>query len=201
LLDEQGGAGVVGGKVLNADGSFEPACMRAIPTPLSALIRLSGLSRFLPSLRTRYPYNLTYDDTDDPRSVEAVSGSFCMFSKETGQAVPFDERFFLYGEDLDFCLRVSKTGAPVRFLPTATVMHRKGVSMRQRPIASTYHFYNSMLLFHKKHYAAGCSTFFNLVVFIGVWALALPKIIVQLTKGLVRPATASHGAWRRRGLR
>jgi hypothetical protein len=86
----------------------------------------------------------------------------------------------LFGEDVDFCLRAKEAGHPIWFVPAATVVHRKGVSMRRRPLGSVFHFYNSMLRFHKKHYGAKHSLAFNIMVFIGVWALALPRIVGRL---------------------
>ena len=109
-----------------------------------------------------------------------------MFSKKVGKEIGFDERFFLFGEDLDFCLRAAEAGHAVWFVPSASVVHRKGVSMRQRPVASVYHFYNSMLQFHKKHFAPCHSIAFNFVVFIGVWAVAFPKIVARLVLSQAR---------------
>ena len=180
FLDQRGGDCVVGGKVINPDGSLERACMRAIPTPWSAFLRLSGISLLFPNSRHLSRYNLPESKNDKPREVGAVSGSFCMFSREVGEEIGFDERFFLFGEDLDFCLRASQAGHPVWFVPSASVVHRKGVSVRRRPVASVFHFYNSMLQFHKKHFGPSHSIAFNFMVFIGVWAVAFPRIVARL---------------------
>lgn len=180
FLDQRGGGCVVGGKVVNPDGTLERACIRAIPTPWSAFLRLSGISLLFPNSRHLSQYNLPDCGDDGPREVGAVSGSFCMFSRDVAEEIGFDERFFLFGEDLDFCLRAAEAGHPVWFVPSASVVHRKGVSMRRRPVASVFHFYNSMLQFHKKHFGPERSIAFNIMVFIGVWTLALLRIVALL---------------------
>lgn len=180
FLEQHGKNAIVGGAVINPDGTLERACMRTIPTPWSAFLRLSGISLLSPNSRRLSLYNLPQCKADKPQEVGAVSGSFCMFKRQVGERVGFDEGFFLFGEDIDFCLRAKDVGCPVWFVPSASVVHLKGVSMRRRPLASVFHFYNSMLRFHKKHYGAGHSFVFNIMVFIGVWALALPKIVGRL---------------------
>jgi len=186
FLDLQGGNCVVGGKVINPDGTLERACMRAMPTPWSAFLRLSGISLLFPNSRLLSRYNLPESKNDKPRKVGAVSGSFCIFSRKVGEEIGFDERFFLFGEDLDFCLRAAEAGRPVWFVPSASVVHRKGVSMRTRPVASIFHFHNSMLQFHNKHFGPSHSIAFNSMVFIGVWALAFPKVVARLVVSSAR---------------
>ncbi len=186
FLEQRGGNGVVGGKVLNPDGTLERACVRAIPTPWSAFLRLSGISLLFPNSRRLSRYNLPQCNDEGPRKVGAVSGSFCMFSRKVGEEIGFDERFFLFGEDLDFCLRAAEAGHPVWFVPAASVVHRKGVSMRRRPVASVFHFHNSMFQFYMKHLSCRHSLAFGIMVFIGVWALAFPKMIARLAVFPVR---------------
>ncbi|RLC47689.1 MAG: hypothetical protein DRH70_02775 [Candidatus Coatesbacteria bacterium] len=180
FIERHGRRGIVGGKVVNPDGSLEKACRRAIPTPTAALLRLTGISLLFPNSRRLPLYNLPDSTNDRAHKVGAVSGSFCMFPRELAKRVPFDEQFFLFGEDLDFCLRASKLGESVWFVPFASVIHQKGVSMRRRPIFSLLCFYDSMLKFYKKHFASRHSLAFNFVVFIAIWALAFPKMIFRL---------------------
>ncbi|MBN2209742.1 MAG: glycosyltransferase family 2 protein [Candidatus Coatesbacteria bacterium] len=177
FIEQQEGKGVLGGRVLNLDGSPERACARSVPTPKAAFLRLTGLSLLFPKSKRISQYNLPDVQGSEPRRVRSVSGSFCFFTKEAGIRIGFDERFFLFGEDIDFCLRAEAAGEPVWFIPSATVTHHKGACTESRPIASLLHFYDSMLLFHKKHFAAQHSIPFNLVVFAGVCLLATPKLL------------------------
>ena len=173
--------GILGAKVLNEDGSLQPACRRSIPTMRSAFFRFAGLSRLFPRSPTFAAYNLTYADEDETVDVGAVSGAFLMFPRrlieETG---PLDEQFFVYGEDLDFCLRAAKVGKRVVYWPQLVIEHLKGQSTKSRRYASLYHFYNAMWLFYRKHYYPQRSLWENSATYIGIWVLGLSRLLVSL---------------------
>ena len=63
-----------------------------------------------------------------------------------------DERFFMYGEDLDWCLRARQAGWTVRYEPSIVVEHQHGAASRQRALRTNYHFFRAMDLFYRKHY-------------------------------------------------
>src|SRR2546423_373176 len=63
-----------------------------------------------------------------------------------------DERFFMYGEDLDWCLRARDAGWTVRYEPTVVVQHQHGAASRKRALRTTFHFFRAMDLFYRKHY-------------------------------------------------
>ena len=63
----------------------------------------------------------------------------------------FDEDFFLYFEDIDFCLRLTEAGYSVQYDPCATVLHHRGASMAQEPERSRQAYRRSQLLFWNKH--------------------------------------------------
>ena len=77
-LDDHPGVGMIGPKIINADGSLQLACKRSFPTASVALPKLLGLSRLFPNSRWAGKYNLTYLDPDAVHAVDAISGS-CMF--------------------------------------------------------------------------------------------------------------------------
>jgi len=109
---------MVGPKVLNPDGSLQLACRRSIPRPWVAFYRLTGLSGVFPKHRRFAQYNLTYLDENETAQVEAVSGSCMMVRKDALDKVGLlDEKFFMYGEDLDWCFRFHKKGWKVYYYP------------------------------------------------------------------------------------
>ncbi|HSQ40715.1 MAG TPA: glycosyltransferase family 2 protein, partial [Fibrobacteraceae bacterium] len=104
-------AGIVGCKILNGDGTLQWACRRSFPSPMSAIYKTLGLATLFPKSRRLGAYNLSYLDPDMETEVDAVSGSFFCVRKDIYEQVHgFDEDFFLYGEDLDICLRVQQAG-------------------------------------------------------------------------------------------
>jgi len=146
-------AGIIGPKLLKPDGSMHLACRRSFPTPSVAFYRISGLSRLFPKSPHFGRYNLTYVDPDRAIEVDSVCGA-CMLVRRTviDRVGLLDERFFMYGEDLDWCLRTRQLGWTVRYEPAIVVQHQHGASSRKRALRTTYHFFRAMDLFYRKHY-------------------------------------------------
>jgi len=106
-INKNSNVGMVGPKILNADGTLQLACKRSFPTIKVALPKLLGLDRVFPKSRWAGKYNLTYLDPEKIHKVDAISGS-CMVikSKIFKEINGFDEKFFMFGEDLDLCKRM-----------------------------------------------------------------------------------------------
>lgn len=174
FMDEYPDTGVSGCRVLNEDGSLQLACRRSVPTPKVAFYRLTGLSRLFPNSKTMARYNLTYLDPNAPHEVDAVSGAFLVIRKKVVDAIGMlDENFFIYGEDMDWCIRARKAGWKVMYYPHAQIVHYKGVGCKTNNLKTTYEFYRAMVLFHRKHFAQECSALTNLVIYIGIVLTAL----------------------------
>lgn len=155
FLDANPEVGVVGARVNNPDGTLQRACRRAVPTPMVSLFRLGGLGRLFPGHPAARAYNLEDADPDRTLDVDAVSGSFLMVRREAMErAGGMDERYFLYAEDIDFCMAVKGAGYRVVYYPEAVVVHHKGASSRQARRAANREFHRAMVLFHDKHFAA-----------------------------------------------
>ena len=79
-----------------------------------------------------------------------------------------DERFFMYGEDLDLCLRFRGAGWQVVYFPEVRILHHKGASTRKSTDEMIREFYRSMDLFHQKHFAASSPRLVNVGVRLAV---------------------------------
>jgi len=146
-------AGMVGPKLLRPDGSMHLACRRSFPTPTVALYRMLGLSRIFPHNPRFGRYNLTYVDPDLPIEVDSVCGACVLIRRSVIERVGLlDERFFMYGEDLDWCLRTRQAGWTVRYEPSIVVQHQHGAASRKRALRTNFHFFRAMDLFYRKHY-------------------------------------------------
>lgn len=161
--------GIAGCKVLNRDGTLQLACRRSIPTPRVAFFRLAGLSRLFPKSRVMAEYNMTYADPEQTHEVDAVSGAFLMIRKKVVEQIGLlDERFFMYGEELDWCLRAKRAGWAVMYHPDAQIVHYKGESTKYNSRKAAIEFYRAMYLFHKKHFAQGYSPLMNGLIYTGI---------------------------------
>lgn len=155
FIESHPAVGAVGPKVVRPNGRLDLASRRSFPDPLVAFFRISGLSRLRPRDPRVARYNLTYLDPDTPGEMDAGTGA-CLLLRRAAldQVGPLDERFFMYGEDLDLCLRLKRAGWQVWYWPKAVVLHVKGVSSRQHSFRMTVEFHRAMQRFYRKHYAA-----------------------------------------------
>ncbi len=161
--------GIAGCKVLNADRTLQLACRRSIPTPKVAFFRMTGLSRLFPKNPSLAKYNLTYCDPEETHEVDAVSGAFLMIRRQVVERIgPLDERFFMYGEEIDWCLRAKRAGWTVMYHPQAEIIHYKGESTKYNSRKAALEFYRAMYLFHKKHFAKDYSPVTNFFIYTGI---------------------------------
>lgn len=162
---------VAGPKLLRADGSMHLACRRSFPTPTVALYRMVGLSRLFPSSRRFGRYNLTFLDPDRPCDVDAVCGACMLVRRAALERVGLlDERFFMYAEDIDWCLRMKQAGWRVRYEPEIQVHHLHGAASRQRVLRTNVHFFRAMDLFYRKHYWHSYNPLVTGAVLLGIYA-------------------------------
>jgi GT2 family glycosyltransferase len=153
FIEHNAQAGVAGPRLVRRDGSLDRACRRSFPTPEVAAYRLSGLSRLFPGSQRFGRYNMTYLPPDVTAEVDSVVGAFMLIRQEAlAQVGLLDEQFFMYAEDLDLCKRIKEQGWQVWYNAAVTVLHYKGQSSRQRSAFANAKFYETMRLFHDKHY-------------------------------------------------
>jgi hypothetical protein len=178
FFDENPDVGLAGCKVLNSDGTFQLACRRSLPTPWVAFTKIFGLSSLFPHSRLFGKYNLTYLSTDETYEVDAVSGSFMFLRREVYEKVGgLDETFFMYGEDLDWCDRISRAGYKVYYVHSTKIIHFKGESTRRSSIDEIRTFYQAMQLFVEKHFSS--SLFVEVFLTVGI---VLRAALAMLTK-------------------
>lgn len=164
-------AGAATCKIINPDGSFAIDCRHSIPTPAIALWKVLGLSKIFPRSKTFARYNLTYLDPDGTYPVPAISGSFMMVKKAVLDVVGFfDERFFMYCEDIDLCQRINQGGGKIYYVPSTQIIHYKGESTKKNNIDYVITFNKALYQFFEKHYAGKTLFLFRWIIVLGIVA-------------------------------
>lgn len=167
-LDQNPDVAVVGPKLVMLDGRLDLACRRSFPTPTTSIYRMTGLSRIFPTSRRFGRYNMTYLDEDVTADVDSVVGAFMMVrTLAIDQVGLMDERFWMYGEDLDWAKRIKDAGWRVVYNPEVTVLHVKRASSRQNSRANV-EFYRAMLIFYYKHYYSQTPWPLHWIIIMGV---------------------------------
>jgi GT2 family glycosyltransferase len=126
--------GLISPRLELADGTMDLACRRSIPTLWDGFCRASGLAGAFPKVALFAGYNLTHLPIDGTHDVGAINGAFMLAPRRVLQGVApdgavFDERFFMYGDDLDLCLRVARAGWRIVYDGRVRITHLKGVSV------------------------------------------------------------------------
>ena len=159
-------AGAVGGMLLNPDGTPQRTGMRR-PTLLAAAMISLGLHRLFPGNPVTAGYFNVKRDFSVPEEVESINAAAIMVKKEVlGKAGYLDEGFFLFCEDVDWCIRMHEAGLKLYFLPDAKITHYRGASTGGRRMVLIYH--KSLLRFYRKHYAPRNNFLINSAAYLGI---------------------------------
>lgn len=144
--------GVLGAKIMNDDGSIQRSVQR-FPTLASQALVLLKLHAIQPSFAALKKYNASDFDYAHDEDVDQVKGAFFAVPRSVIQRVGmFDERFFVWFEEVDFCKRVCAQGLKVRFTPSIAVRHTGGASFHQLSSFRQQRLFNkSMLTYFAKH--------------------------------------------------
>lgn len=152
FLDGHSEAGVLGVRMLHPDGTFALESRRGLPTPFAAGCKLFGLTKAFPKSKLFGQYYMQYLDEHAVCPIQVVSGAYMMARRATLlEAEGFDDRFFMYGEDIDLSYRITKMGLQNYYLPTP-ILHYKGESTEKSSFRYVHVFYDAMLIFFNKHF-------------------------------------------------
>src|SRR3989338_4996622 len=116
------------------NGQLDRDCRLHFPTPWRAFCHFSGLSKIFRGSKIFDQYYYGYLNDQKVHEVDACVGAF-MFTRADGvKKVPyFDQDFFFYGEDLDWCWRFKEKGYQIIFTPTTKILHHKGAASGMKP--------------------------------------------------------------------
>jgi N-acetylglucosaminyl-diphospho-decaprenol L-rhamnosyltransferase len=175
------GAGALGTRMLNSDGSVARESRRGIPAPMTAFYKMSGLCRLFPTHRKLGRYYMGWLSWDEPARIEIISGAYCLLRRQALEEVGLlDEDFFMYGEDIDLSFRLLKAGWENWYLPDA-ILHYKGESTQKSSFRYVHVFYEAMLIFFRKHYSH-LSVLITLPVSLAIYAKATLSLLSTTMK-------------------
>lgn len=139
--------GVAGAQLLNADGSRQNSIAN-FPTLATELLNKSLLRRLFPR---RFPGK--EQTFTEPVEVESVIGAFMLIRKAVWDALGgFDENYFFFFEETDFCLRVRRKGWKTYHLPGVRVWHDQGKSAKEVHIPARIEYWRSRYIYFRKNH-------------------------------------------------
>ncbi|MFN2106395.1 MAG: glycosyltransferase family 2 protein, partial [Candidatus Promineifilaceae bacterium] len=128
-LDAHPNVGAITVRLVYPNGERDPDNHRGFPTPWNALCHFSGLGRLFPASPRFNGYFQSYADFEQTHAVPVIAGSFMMMPRAVFDELGgWDETYFFYGEDIDFCYRIHQAGYEIIYYPHVEVLHYKGAS-------------------------------------------------------------------------
>lgn len=170
FMDANPDVGAATCKLLLMDGSIDPACHRGFPTPWRSFAYMSKLAKLFPKSKFFAGYHMTYLDFSTVHDVDMISGAFFLVRREVIKKVGMlDEDYLMYGEDMDWCMRIKEAGCRIVYNPNFTILHKKKQSGRAhadraRRVRTKLLFYRYNHLFFTKNYANKYGIFVRLAV-------------------------------------
>ena len=198
FMDRTPSAGVAGARLVYEDGSFQHSAF-GFPTVAMAFLDFFVVHhRLLDSrLNGRYPRRLYAAGGPFPVD-HPLGATLCVRREAAAQVGLLDERFFMYCEEIDWCLRVKKAGWQIYCVPAAEVVHLSARSTRQFREEMFVALWRSRYQLFAKHYGRAYRGAVRLIVAAGL-AREAARVRAQLRRGTLDPVSAERrlAAYRR----
>lgn len=143
-----GGLGV---KMIDGRGQYLKESKRGFPGIRSSFFKLTGLHKVFPRSKNIAAYYQGHLKEQVTHPVDILSGAFLVIPRDNeGNFTHLDERYFMYGEDIDLSCQLKAIHGTNIYFPETTIVHFKGQSTNMNPHI-LWHFYHSMWLFYQQH--------------------------------------------------
>ncbi|MFC1888619.1 glycosyltransferase family 2 protein [Thermodesulfobacteriota bacterium] len=165
-MDSHSDVGMLGPKILSADGTVQRSCM-GFPTLWNSFSRALALDVVFPNSKVFGGKMMTFFHHDKISDVEVVNGCVWMVRREALNEVGLlDEKFFIYAEDIDWCKRYWVAGWKVVFYPEAEAIHFGSASSSNNPTRFYLEIYRANLKYWEKHHGRIAKFCFVLITLI-----------------------------------
>lgn len=163
FLEATPDVGIVGPRLRYPNGTIQPS-RRRFPTLATFLLESTQVQRFWPSNPVRRRYLMADMPEAQTQDVDwLVGAALCVRARAARDLGLFDERYFLYSEEVDWCRRFRAAGWRVVYLPAAEVAHLEGGTSRRDLLARDLQFHQSrrryMARWHGETAAAALQTY------------------------------------------
>lgn len=155
FMDAHPDVGACGPRLWNADGSLQRTANR-FPTLWFGIFEALALNRLLPNNPVRRHNTYAEWDRATTRAVDSVSGAALVVRRAAMEQVGLlDPHFFIYSEEVDWCLRLHQRGWKIFYVADAQLIHYGGSSTAARAPEKFHQIHwDSFLYYYRKHFGA-----------------------------------------------
>lgn len=178
--------------ILALTGKTQPECHRGFPTPWNSFWHFFGfgLPKLLPKSKLLNGYFMGHLDYSKTQIVDCCVGAFLLLDRKVGDQIGWwNEKYFFYGEDLDFCYHLRKLGHRLLFYPGCQITHFQGVSSgiikntnklskasRSTKIRSALASTNAMRIFYRENLINDYHPSLHWLIWTGIKLLELKRV-------------------------
>jgi len=145
--------GMAAPKILYPDRSLQVTC-RKFPSLWNNFCSAAGLNKIFPSYSFFSSDQMFYFNHDEIRTINVLAGCFLVVRRNAMEKVGlFDERFFIYAEDIDWCRRFWDADWQIAFFPEAEAIHHGGGSSSNAPVRFSLEQERATLQYWQKHHS------------------------------------------------
>jgi GT2 family glycosyltransferase len=192
FMEENPSVGLLGPRMLGADGKTRRSCMR-FPTLWSSFCRALGLDSLVKGSTTFGGFLMSDFKHDRVMDVEVLNGWFWVVRREALEQVGLlDERFFMYGEDVDWCYRFRSKGWRTVFYPEAEAIHYGGASSARAPARFYVEMHKANVQYWRKHHGRLAQFAYLLTV----WLHEVVRILGYAAAYLLRKCSRADAAYK-----
>jgi GT2 family glycosyltransferase len=179
FLFNQEQVGAVGIRMIDGAGIFLKESKRGFPSVWNSFCKMAGLANAFPRTGFFSGYYLGQLSDQLNHEVDALSGAFLIVKKEVIDKIGgFDERFFMYAEDIDLSYRIQQAGYKNYYFSESTILHFKGESTHKTS-SNIRLFYKAMSMFVQKHYSSSSYRLLVPVLNAAIWLIQGISIFTQ----------------------
>ncbi len=143
--------GALGVKLLNPDGTLQSSC-KSFPDLDTILWNALALDTAFPKSRIFGKYNMSWFEHNTETEVDQPMGAALAVRRKTIDEIGmFDEQYFMYFEEVDWCYRIKQAGWKIKFFPQATITHHWAQSTKQALFKMNRSWYNSFYKYLRKN--------------------------------------------------
>ncbi|MCC6761378.1 MAG: glycosyltransferase family 2 protein [Chitinophagaceae bacterium] len=161
-----GGLGI---QMLDGAGRFLPESKRGFPSPATSLYKQLGLYKLFPTSPRFARYYMGHLPQHTTAEVDVLAGAYMLVRKSVLDTIGgFDEKFFMYGEDIDLSYRIKQAGFYNAYFAYSAIIHFKGESTAKGSLNYVRVFYQAMQLFVQKHFQGSGAFLYRSLLYLGI---------------------------------
>lgn len=188
FMEQRPQVGGLGTRMIDGSGNFLKESKRGLPTPEVAFYKMFGLSALFKKSKRFGQYHLSFLPEKQNHPVDILAGAFmCMRRDVLDEIGLLDEKYFMYGEDIDLSYRIRLAGYENWYFANSSIIHYKGESTKKDSVKYVRVFYQAMAIFARQYFSPNSARLFGWLIQGGILFRACIALLRRWAKQTFHP--------------